>query len=151
MYIHFRFKNIVYLFPLQYFDLHISFSNLCILAVQSTFESDCALASALPGNETRQSHDPHMAYLIGPHATHDELPDDQKRVAVIILLQTGPSVTRGGSFCKPTCGFIGCFPLILSLCPQVSFLAFTAVFVSSLSLTASLVLSFAAVDVCNSG
>ena len=81
MYIHLRFKNIVYLFPLQFFDLHISFSNLCILAVQSTFESDCALASALPGNETRQSHDPHMAYLIGPHATHDELPDDQKRVA----------------------------------------------------------------------
>ena len=27
-----------------------------------------SLASALPGNETRQSHDPHMAYLIGDHA-----------------------------------------------------------------------------------
>ena len=35
-----------------------------------------------------------MTYLIGPHATHDELPDDQKRVTAIISLQTGPSVTR---------------------------------------------------------
>ena len=80
LYIHFT----VYLFPLQFFDLHVSFSNLCILAVQSTFQSDCSSR----------------------------------------------------------------FPSILSLCPQVSFFAFAAVVLSSLSLTASPALSFAAVCRC---
>ena len=55
---------------------------------------------------TRLSHDSRVTYLIGPHAVHDEFVDDQERaVDTIVSPQTGPSVTRSRSLCKPTRSF----------------------------------------------
>ena len=50
-----------------------------------------------------------LSLFIRSHAVHDELTDDPERAMdAIILTQTGPSVTRGGSVHIPTCGFIVC-------------------------------------------